>query len=199
MPYEILTVYSGRQSSSIKDWRFLWRIPRTSDSHGIMPFSDVSTRAIAFLQAYGLSVRRASRTTAQISSPVSLLPHDSYLVSRDSTHSLVFMTNNQCTVRNFVVEEDLPRCFDLLLYGMNVCAQRWYFARTFIVSLFSATKAHSQLTTPAQIGRLEKVLRSAVVGKTRPLSESALPSQFYDLRYSSVDIDEALRLWSMEH
>jgi len=47
-------------------------------------------------------------------------------------------------------------------------------------------------------GRLEKVLRSAVVEKDRPLSRSMLPSQFYDLRYSSVDIDEALRLWAAD-
>lgn len=43
------------------------------------------------------------------------------------------------------------------------------------------------------------MLRCAVVEKAKPLRESALPSQFYDLQYSSVDIDEALRLWSNDH
>jgi hypothetical protein len=32
--------------------------------------------------------------------------------------------------------------------------------------------------------------------KRMTVSESSLPHQFYDLQYSSLDIDEALRLWA---
>jgi hypothetical protein len=35
-------------------------------------------------------------------------------------------------VRSRTLQVDVPRCFDLLLYGLNVCAQRWYFASKFI-------------------------------------------------------------------
>jgi hypothetical protein len=30
-----------------------------------------------------------------------------------------------------------------------------------------------------------------------PLQSVALPRQFYDLQYSAVDIDEAIRVWAM--
>ena len=45
-------------------------------------------------------------------------------------------------------------------------------------------------------GRLEQVLSTAMAEKKMPVSQSSLPHQFYDLQHSSLDIDEALRLWA---
>ena len=45
-------------------------------------------------------------------------------------------------------------------------------------------------------GRLETVLSTAIAEKRVPIPLSSLPSQFYDLQYSSLDIDDALRLWT---
>ncbi|KAG0646927.1 hypothetical protein D0Z07_6161 [Hyphodiscus hymeniophilus] len=67
----------------------------------------------------------------------------------------------------------VPRNLDLLVYGLKTCGQRWLFAR-----------------------RLEKVLAVAMAEKKMAIAQSSLPHQFYNLQYSSLDIDEALRVWS---
>jgi hypothetical protein len=36
----------------------------------------------------------------------------------------------------------------------------------------------------------------AMAEKRMTVAQSSLPHQFYDLQYSSLDIDEALRLWA---
>ncbi|GME27837.1 c6 transcription factor [Neofusicoccum parvum] len=43
------------------------------------------------------------------------------------------------------------------------------------------------------IDRQEKVIRTALAEYKIPLSISSLPAQFFDLQYSALDIDEALR------
>ena len=50
------------------------------------------------------------------------------------------------------------------------------------------------LTT--QPDRREKVIRTALSEHKIPLSISSLPSQFFDLQYSALDIDDALHLWA---
>ncbi|KUJ10837.1 uncharacterized protein LY89DRAFT_787201 [Mollisia scopiformis] len=72
-----------------------------------------------------------------------------------------------------VLSVETPRSLDLLVYALKTCSQRWYLAR-----------------------RLEKVLRHAIAEEKVPISMSSLPHQFYDLQYSSLDIDEALRVWA---
>jgi len=59
------------------------------------------------------------------------------------------------------------------VYSLKICGQRWAYAR-----------------------RLEKVLRTAIAEHKLPLEVSSLPVQFFDLQYSYVDIDEALRVWA---
>lgn len=44
--------------------------------------------------------------------------------------------------------------------------------------------------------RLGKVLRHAVGEEKIQVAMSSLPRQFYDLQYSSLDIDAALRVWA---
>jgi hypothetical protein len=43
---------------------------------------------------------------------------------------------------------------------------------------------------------LEKVLFAAMAEKKKIVAQSSLPQQFYDLQYSSLDIDDALRVWA---
>jgi hypothetical protein len=46
------------------------------------------------------------------------------------------------------------------------------------------------------VGRLEKVLRRAVIEEKFSIERTSLPKQFYDLHYSSLDIDHALQIWA---
>ncbi|RDL37437.1 Uncharacterized protein BP5553_04870 [Venustampulla echinocandica] len=85
----------------------------------------------------------------------------------------IFVAARFYLVHAKILSVEVPRNLDLLIYGLKTCGQRWYFAR-----------------------RLEKVLCTAVAEKKVPLALSSLPSQFYDLQYSSLDIDEALRVWA---
>jgi hypothetical protein len=75
-----------------------------------------------------------------------------------------------------ILSVEVPRNLDLLVYGLKTCGQRWSFAR-----------------------RLEKVLFAAMAEKKKSVAQSTLPQQFYDLQYSSLDIDEALRVWAERH
>lgn len=68
---------------------------------------------------------------------------------------------------------EIPRNLDLLVYSLKTCGLRWSYAR-----------------------RLEKVIRTATADHKLPSSMSSLPVQFYDLQYSYLDIDEALRVWA---
>ena len=68
---------------------------------------------------------------------------------------------------------DIPRNLDLLIYSLNTCGLRWSYAQ-----------------------RLEKVIRTATSEHKLPVSMTSLPVQFYDLQYSYLDIDEALRVWA---
>jgi hypothetical protein len=68
---------------------------------------------------------------------------------------------------------EIPRNLDLLVYSLKTCGLRWSYAR-----------------------RLEKVIRTATADHKLPTTMSSLPVQFYDLQYSYLDIDEALRVWA---
>lgn len=68
---------------------------------------------------------------------------------------------------------EIPRNLDLLVYSIKTCGLRWSYAR-----------------------RLEKVIRTATADHKLPASMSSLPVQFYDLQYSYLDIDESLRVWA---
>ncbi|KAF2731017.1 hypothetical protein EJ04DRAFT_554997 [Polyplosphaeria fusca] len=68
---------------------------------------------------------------------------------------------------------EIPRNLDLLVYSLKTLALRWSLAR-----------------------RLEKVIRTATAEHKLPTGMSSLPVQFYDLQYSYLDIDEALRVWA---
>ncbi|TVY12910.1 hypothetical protein LARI1_G008844 [Lachnellula arida] len=85
----------------------------------------------------------------------------------------IFVAARFYLVHAKVLSVEIPRSLDLLIYGLKTCGQRWYFAR-----------------------RLEQVLHTAIAEKQVPVVMSALPQQFYDLQYSSLDIDHALSIWA---
>ena len=64
-----------------------------------------------------------------------------------------------------------PANFDVLMHALNMCGRRWPLAR-----------------------RLEIVLRAAI-DRMDSETPSVVPSQFWDLRHSSLDIDDVLRKW----
>ncbi|KIW57960.1 hypothetical protein PV05_02514 [Exophiala xenobiotica] len=71
------------------------------------------------------------------------------------------------------VAADIPRNLHLLAYALRICGERWVLAR-----------------------RYETVIRTAVAEHHMPIGVmSSLPVQFFDLQYSTLDIDEALRIW----
>jgi hypothetical protein len=98
---------------------------------------------------------------------------------------------NGIIVHAKILSVEVPRNLDLLVYGLKTCGQRWSFAREYPYRICEATM-NSKLYT----GRLEKVLSTAMAEKRITVAQSSLPHQFYDLQYSSLDIDEALRLWA---
>lgn len=80
---------------------------------------------------------------------------------------------DSCKVHAKLLNVEIPRNLDLLVYSLKTCGLRWSYAR-----------------------RLEKVIRTATADHKLPSSMSSLPVQFYDLQYSYLDIDEALRVWA---
>jgi len=85
----------------------------------------------------------------------------------------IFVAARFYLVHAKILSVEIPRSLDLLIYGLKTCGQRWYFAR-----------------------RLEKVIYTAIAEKRIPVVRSSLPQEFYDLQYSSLDIDHALSLWA---
>ena len=94
-----------------------------------------------------------------------------------SPHTIfcIFIAARFYLVHAKILRVEIPRSLDLLIYGLKTCGQRWYFAR-----------------------RLEKVLYRAIAEKGVAVQDCELPVQFYDLQYSSLDIDHALSVWAEE-
>ena len=59
-----------------------------------------------------------------------------------------------------------------LAYSLHICSHRWPLARVF-----------------------ESVIRTAVAEHRTPVLESVLPAEFYDLRYSVIEISPILQNW----
>ncbi|KAF2176204.1 hypothetical protein K469DRAFT_607965 [Zopfia rhizophila CBS 207.26] len=87
--------------------------------------------------------------------------------------SCIFVASRFFLVHAKMLNVEIPRNLDLLVYSLKTCGLRWSLAR-----------------------RLEKVIRTATADHKLPSSMSSLPVQFYDLQYSCLDIDEALRVWA---
>ncbi|KAF2271170.1 hypothetical protein CC78DRAFT_13213 [Lojkania enalia] len=85
----------------------------------------------------------------------------------------IFVASRFFLVHAKILNVEIPRNLDLLVYCLKTCGLRWALAR-----------------------RLEKVIRTATADHKLPSSMSSLPVQFYDLQYSYLDIDEALRTWA---
>lgn len=62
-----------------------------------------------------------------------------------------------------------------LAFGLHICSERWELAKMF-----------------------ESVIRTAVAEHRTPVSESALPWQFYDLQFSVLDLSPLLQNWADE-
>jgi hypothetical protein len=97
-----------------------------------------------------------------------------YLRADDrSTYMLCTRLTDLLIVHAKLLNVEIPRNLDLLVYSIKTCGLRWSYAR-----------------------RLEKVIRTATADHKLPASMSSLPVQFYDLQYSYLDIDESLRVWA---
>jgi len=92
-----------------------------------------------------------------------------------SPHTIfcIFVAARFYLVHAKILSVEIPRSLDLLIYGLKTCGQRWYFAR-----------------------RLERVLYTAIAEKPVAINKSVLPAQFWDLQYSSLDIDHVLSIWA---
>jgi hypothetical protein len=99
------------------------------------------------------------------------LPHD--FSSVGSYHAATELLANSFQVHAKLLNVEIPRNLDLLVYSLKTCGLRWPYAL-----------------------RLEKVIRTATADHKMPTTMSSLPVQFYDLQYSYLDIDEALRVWA---
>ncbi|PVH93907.1 hypothetical protein DM02DRAFT_573723 [Periconia macrospinosa] len=84
----------------------------------------------------------------------------------------IFVASRFFLVHAKLASTPVPAPLHILLYALKTSALRWPYAR-----------------------RLEKVIRTAAADETVPMVMSSLPVQFYDLQYSYIDIDEALRVW----
>lgn len=87
--------------------------------------------------------------------------------------SSIFVASRFFLVHAKLLNVEIPRNLDLLVYSLKTCGLRWSYAK-----------------------RLEKVIRTATADHKLPTSMSSLPVQFYDLQYSYLDIDESLRVWA---
>ncbi|KAF4627586.1 hypothetical protein G7Y89_g10563 [Cudoniella acicularis] len=96
-----------------------------------------------------------------------------FFIGKEANISLKMSPINNDIVHAKILSVEIPRSLDLLIYGLKTCGQRWYFAR-----------------------RLVKVIYIAIAEKQVPIFKSSLPQQFYDLQYSSLDIDHALSVWA---
>lgn len=70
------------------------------------------------------------------------------------------------------VDAGLPRNLQQIVHALGICGRRWDLAR-----------------------RYEIIVQTAMAEHEMPVLMSSLPLQFFDLQYSTLDIDEALRVW----
>lgn len=80
--------------------------------------------------------------------------------------------------------------FDLLMHALNMCGRRWPLARRLDIVLRAALVEDSHTRTDPASGP-----RSENSGATTPTPVPPLPKEFYDLRLSSLDVDDVLSEW----
>ena len=88
----------------------------------------------------------------------------------------IFVAARFYLVYSRAVDADIPRNLQILAYALHLMARRWPLAK-----------------------RYETLVRAGVADHRTPVLMSSLPPQFFDLRYSTLDIDETLRLWADNH
>lgn len=86
------------------------------------------------------------------------------------------LTYQWLTVHTKCLQADVSVNLHSLAYSLHICSRRWPLAETF-----------------------ESVIRTAVAEHRTPVLGSALPIEFYDLRYSVVEISHLLQRWAASY
>lgn len=120
--------------------------------HNPEPWYHAIQRCIDGCSDIAESIRILDRESLENASP--LLTHCIFVAARfllGTEVVLCFMshctikdgpTDVQCTVHSKTLAVNIPRCLDLLIYGLNICAQRWHFASTNTLFSFHDLQNH---------------------------------------------------------
>ncbi|KAF1964325.1 hypothetical protein BU23DRAFT_562045 [Bimuria novae-zelandiae CBS 107.79] len=115
------------------------------------------------------AVRRCLDAADGITHSLQLLPPSNLQNISPLIIPCVFVAARFCLVHARLFKTGGAHNLDVLAEKLKACALRWPYAK-----------------------RLEKVLSAAMAGEE---CGEGLPVQFWDLRYSYLDVDEALRAW----
>jgi Fungal Zn(2)-Cys(6) binuclear cluster domain/Fungal specific transcription factor domain len=81
--------------------------------------------------------------------------------------------------------------FDLLMHALNMCGRRWPLARRLDIVLRAALVEDSKPKAPASSTTSAGLMSAS----TSAIPHAPLPKEFYDLRLSSLDVDDVLSEW----
>ena len=83
------------------------------------------------------------------------------------------VSTHSFSVHTKCLQADVSVNLHSLAFGLHICSERWELAKLF-----------------------EAVIRTAVAEHRTPVSESALPWEFYDLQFSVLDLSPLLQTWA---
>ncbi|OJJ42113.1 hypothetical protein ASPZODRAFT_77654 [Penicilliopsis zonata CBS 506.65] len=85
----------------------------------------------------------------------------------------IFVAARFYIVYSKALDADVPRNLHSLAFALHTCSKRWPLAR-----------------------RYEAIIRTAVAEHRTAVLESSLPVQFYDLRFSTLELSDTLQAWA---
>ncbi|KAI9736206.1 MAG: hypothetical protein M1834_001091 [Cirrosporium novae-zelandiae] len=124
------------------------------------------------VEPWAYATNRCVYACENIAAKVRRVHDDELLISNPHLILSIFIAARFYIVYAKTLNADVPSNLHSLAYALHICGKRWPLAR-----------------------RYETVIRTAVVEHRASVLMSSLPLQFYDLRYSTLNIDDALRVW----
>ena len=85
----------------------------------------------------------------------------------------IFVAARFYIVHSKALDADVPVNLHSLAFALHICGKRWPLARIY-----------------------ETAIRIAVAEYRTPIAQSTVPKEFYDLRYSTLEIVDALIAWT---
>ncbi|KAH8655357.1 hypothetical protein BX600DRAFT_515185 [Xylariales sp. PMI_506] len=126
-------------------------------------------------EPWAYATNRCVYASENMAAKVRRMDDQDLLVGNPHLIPCLFVSARFFIVWSKALSADVPSNLRSLAYALHLSGQRWPLAR-----------------------RYEVIVRTAVSEHRTPVQDSSLPRQFFDLRYSAIDIDETLQQWARE-